>query len=239
MNTKHERQKPISSLEHAEIAGLIPWYVKGTLTNTEHAIVKRHLAECAGCRSEADQCQALAEAVPLHASAWKPSAAHFAGILAEVERLESAPIRPPTLIKPAPSSGFLPHLIEWFKQTPKPVRWTLGIETLALAALAAFIVLPAHRGEDTSGIFETLSNAEAPQAGHGHSIHLLVASDMTAGELSELLAQAKAQIRQGPSRVGVYTLEVPTEHAAKSLEILRAHRKVRLAQPVMAVGADS
>jgi len=217
--------------EHAEMEGLVPWYVKGALTPAENALMKQHLAECEICRQEVLNCEIMADHLPPSTETWKPSPEHFAGILAEVDKLESTTIKREIPL-PIITQGLFQHIGAWLSQIPRPVRWTLALETFAVAALILFIVLPFHPDSGKYGVFETLSNAETPATTQGQSIRLMFAEDMTTRELFDLLKQAKAQIRQGPSIVGSYTAEVTAADTEQSLATLRAHPKVRLAQPV-------
>jgi anti-sigma factor RsiW len=226
-----KRAEGESADEHTELSRSLPWYVNGTLTTAENGRIQRHLTECESCRTEAAQCRALAGRLPIGAESWKPSAAHFSAILAEVDKLDAATATPRPL-KPLASHGLLRRVRLWFAETPGPVRWTLAMET---AALAMLIVLAVPRLELISkehGVFETLSTAEAPAAKAGSLIRLMVADDMTAGEFSVLLRQAQAQVREGPSAVGSYTVEVPASEGPIALASLRAHPKVLLAQPI-------
>jgi hypothetical protein len=228
----------VRSDDHSELIGLIPWYAKGILSAQEHDLIKRHLATCGPCRQELAKCEALANSVPAFTETWKPSAVHFSGILAEVEKLEAVSVQPekPINAMSTPRSGFFKHLVNWFRQTPTPVRWTLGAESLAIVALALLIVLPPQ--PDRGGLFETLSNDEKPIKSAGTLIRLSLANDMTTQELAGLMIQAHAQIRQGPSAVGSYTVAISSEDLAQSLALLRSHPKVRLAQPIETGIAD-
>ncbi len=216
--------------EHSEMEGLIPWYVNGTLSADESAAVEQHMAVCEQCQSEALRCQSLAGQLPTPQEIWKPTPAHFADILANVDKLEAATVKPnASRTKAAP--GFFRRISAWLSKTPSPVRWALAFETLAFAMLALFLVLPNSPFPKSNGVFETLSNAES-QTTKGKAIRLVFSEDMTTGELFDLLKQAKAQIRQGPSEVGSYTVEVASKDEASSLSVLRANPKVRLAQAV-------
>lgn len=216
--------------EHSEMKGLIPWYVNGTLSAAESAAVEQHMAVCEQCQSEALRCQSLASQLPTPQEIWKPTPAHFADILANVDKLEAETVKP-NASRTKATPGFFRRISAWLSQTPSPVRWTLAFETLAFAALALFLVLPNSPFPKSNGVFETLSNAESPTT-KGKSIRLVFSEDMTTGELFDLLIQAKAQIRQGPSEVGSYTAEVASKDEASSLSVLRANPKVRLVQPV-------
>ena len=218
---------------HTELEDLVPGYVMGTLSGTERAALKRHLAECERCRSEILHYEFLMDHLPAATATWKPSPAHFAKILAGVDKLEGMAEKPGTIRPAAATTGFFQRICSFFSQTSRPVRWTLALETMALAGLSLFVMLP-HGPNSTAGAayYETLSNTETPATMQGLSVRLMFTEDMTTRELLELLKQAKAQIRQGPSAVGYYTVEVTTGDAAKSLTTLRAHPKVRLAQPI-------
>ncbi len=39
-------------VEHQEVAGLIPWYVNSSLSESERLKVDAHIAGCAACRAE-------------------------------------------------------------------------------------------------------------------------------------------------------------------------------------------
>lgn len=218
--------------EHALLECLVPGYVMGTLTPAESAVLKRHLVECEICRKEILHYEFLANHLPAATETWKPSPAHFAKILAEVDKLEDVVEKPRTTRPAVAAAGFFQRICLFISQTPSPIRWTLALETMALAGLALFLVLPNVPNSTAGGTYETLSDTETSARTQGISVHLMFTEDMTTRELFELLMQAKAQIRQGPSAVGYYTVEVATEDAAKSLTTLRTHPKVRLAQPV-------
>jgi Putative zinc-finger len=228
--TKHQ-DNTISSYGHDELINLIPGYVKGKLTAGENAAVKQHLSDCNICRQEVLNCQALANFLPKPTESWQPSAPHFARILAGVDKLEAAK-KPEKPVNTAEKAGFFQWIRQLFAQTPRPVRWTLAAESLAFALLAAVMVLPGRFTTDQIGAFETLSNPETPAPPSGQMLHVIFSDDITAKELSELLLQTKAQIRQGPSEVGAYTVELPSGDAAQAQAALRAHPKVKLVLPV-------
>jgi len=216
---------------HCDMAGLIPWFVNGTLSATERSEVERHIAGCDQCQSEVLRCQSLIVHIPTAQDIWKPSPVHFASIIANVDQLEAALLKsetPQAKTKP----GFIQRMASWFSQTPRPVRWTLAFETLAFAALALFLVFPHSPILNTNDVYETLSDVAPPTAIKGASIRLVFSEDMTARELFDLLKQANAQIRQGPSEMGSYTVEVAAGEKSQSLAVFQANPKVRLAQLV-------
>ncbi|MDD5632479.1 MAG: hypothetical protein PHI13_10715, partial [Methylococcales bacterium] len=165
---------------------------------------------------------------PKPIESWQPSAAHFAGILASLDKLEeNEKLEKSSQI--VSKSGFFQRILQLFAQTPRPVRWALMAESLAFAA---FLVLPGHISTNQIGTFETLSTVESPAMIKGRSIRLMFSGDMTTRELSDLLRKAKAQVRRGPSEVGSFTVEVARKEEKQSLSVLRSNPKVQLAQPV-------
>lgn len=225
------QQRNLPANNHESIQGLIPWYVKGKLASNEHTEVEQHLADCEICQQEVLDCQGLAETAPKSKNTWKPSAVHFAGILAEVDKLE-AKEKLELPISDVSKPGFVQRIVNLFAETPRPVRWTLAAESFAFAIIAVVMLLPGHLQPIKTGVFETLSNAETPASESSQRLRLVLSDDMTIKELNELLAKANSQIHQGPSAVGAYTIEIPSKKAAQELEILRTHPKVRLVLPV-------
>jgi len=218
--------------DHDEVLSLIPWYIKGKLSALEHDKVERHLAGCEICRNEALSCQNLTKVMPHPAETWKPSAAHFASILAEVEKLESSAVIPSEKkLSRLQSKGLIQRIKETIAITPNPIRWTLAFESLVIAGLVAIAILPVqfqmYRDRDAG--YETLSNADKPLKTNGKLIKIVFADDMTTKELNVLLSQNSLQLREGPSAVGAYVVETPSTVVEKALAILKAHPKVRLA----------
>lgn len=226
-NTLNETTDP----QHAQMASLLPWYVNGSLNPAEQAVFQDHLAKCKLCQQELAGCQALAGQIPATEEIWQPSPIHFAKILAQVEELESAHDKQEAIHKQT-RPGFFHKVRTWFSDTPNPVRWTLTLETLALASLALFVLIPHSPVANLSNGYETLSNTEPALSKQGEMIRLVLADDLTSQELSDLLQRAKAQIRQGPSTVGSYTVEVPAEAEEQALKLMRNNPKIKLAQPI-------
>jgi hypothetical protein len=83
-------------------------------------------------------------------------------------------------------------------------------------------------------LYPTLSTAtpEAPRA--GQHIRLVFADDMTERELRTLLTSVGGTMANGPSPIGAYTVEIPPSAPVDSvLAMLRAHQKVRMAEPIV------
>lgn len=223
-------QNQTNNNDHEAIEKLLPWLVNGSLSVEESERVEVHLQHCEKCRSQLSQLQAINKQVAEEKSEWQPSSAHFSSILSEVERLEA--VEPgQEKIKQSKNNrryGFFQSL--W--QTPTPVRWTLALESMALVALLTFWNVSPQSGlKSDVELYQTLS--DSPQdspASNMSRIRLLLNDAMTAVELNQLLQHSGAQFRQGPSALGIYIIEVPQEKSKQSLEKLRNHQYIRLAE---------
>lgn len=220
--------------DHAGIAELIPWYVKGTLSPGERQTVDRHLENCQRCRQTLAECETLAHTpVPIQAE-WQPSSAHFNRLLAAldeleaVEKVESVASINAVPQKQAIKAGIAQRLKGYFSQTPAWMQWTLAVETLAIAGLISFLVIPHVPGLSSNQNFETLSNAEPANRQVANVVRVVFSAEMSVKDMSEVLQAAKAQIRQGPSAVGAFTLEVEKDQVPQALATLRAGKGVRL-----------
>ncbi len=218
---------------HDEIEALLPWYANGTLTPAETAAVEHHLAHCPACRDDLEQCRALATTVQSNEEGWQPAPGGFDRLMAEIDRLEATPA-PAKTSSPALFQRFL----DWLGATPNPVRWTLALESMAVAALLLVVAVPMPR---TTPEYETLSSDTAQPAATGPRLRVVFADSATAGDIRQLLRDIDGNIIAGPTALGVYTVALPaTDHPdqtlAQALTNLRARNPVKLVEPVAGRG---
>ena len=136
-----------------EIEELLPWYANGALDPAETAAVEQYLAQYPARRAELEQCRALAAMIEAHdPPTWQPTPVAFDRLMAEVNSLEAEM----TPIPAQTGASLWQRALEWLRKTPAPVRWTLAVESMALAALVLVVLLPAAAPTDPG--YETLSN---------------------------------------------------------------------------------
>ncbi len=220
-------QKKTNKNEHEIIAELLPWLVNDSLSDEESKRVDAHLQYCEKCRHEVNQLQAVNKHVAEKESQWQPSSAHFSSILSKVEGLEAVAPKQKK-IKHNRWSGFVQNLL----QTPTPVRWTLALESVAIVALlAVWNISPQGSLPSDAVFYQTLSDSPQDKLTSNMSrVRLLLNDAMATAELTKLLQQTDAQIRQGPSELGLFIVEVPQQRVDQALEIFLSHQHIRLAE---------
>ena len=215
---------------HEAATLLLPWYVNGTLSPAETRQVERHLEGCPACRAELEQYRVLGEQVRAQPElTWQPPSGHFERLMADIDRLDTPAI--PVGAKPSPWQ----RLMDWLRETPRPMRWTLAAESLALAMLVLVVWLPGRPAVEPG--FETLSSVTTSTRPTGPRLRVEFDPMLRIADLQSLLQVLNGQIVAGPSALGIYTVALDAEERPKAaldhaLTVLRAHRQVLLAEPL-------
>jgi hypothetical protein len=232
--TQHEANARNHRL-HQEVWELLPWYVNGTLEGRECEEVETHLLTCPACQAELRHCRDLAAAVQAtEETAWSPSPDRFSLLLARIDAAEAGG---------AHGSGWRERLraqctrhLLVLQSTPRLVRWAMVAQGAMILLLAGVLMwqMPFSPGS----LYRTLAD-DSDQAHQSHA-HLQVAftDDMTEQELRTLLTSIGGTIVKGPSALGFYTVELPVSGGSPDLvdpilDAVRAHRKVRFAEPTL------
>lgn len=215
---------------HEAATLLLPWYANGTLSPEETWQVEEHLGQCPHCRAELEQYRILGEQVREQPEwTWQPPSGHFERLMADIDRLDTPAV--PVRAKPSPWQ----RLMDWLRETPQPVRWTLAVESLALAMLVLVVWLPGRPVVEPG--FETLSSVTTSTRPTGPRLRVGFDPTLRITDLQSLLQALHGQIVAGPSALGIYTValdakECPEAALDHALTVLRAHRQVLLAEPL-------
>lgn len=247
---------PTARNAHETTETLLPWYANGSLSAGESATVEQHLARCPACRAELERCRALANTIQQDAEdGWTPTPGHFDRLLAEIDRLDARPASVPDRLStdgdghlaatardtpppaiPTDRPTLIQRIYHWLETTPNPVRWTLGLESLAVAALLLVVLLPGGIMPATSD-YETLSRGDPAPGATGPRLRLIFNDSATALEIQQLLREIDGAIVAGPTALGIYTIALAktprSEHPlAETLNRLRARPQIRLVEAV-------
>jgi anti-sigma factor RsiW len=216
---------------HRHVAELVPWYVNGTLEGRDREAVTAHLSSCLACREEVAQCQTLSAAVlSARDAAWASRPDRLERLLASIELLEATNVR---------RAGWRARwragtewLGELFQRTPGPVRWGLATQAALLALVVGLAVSPVVLSPRAP--YRTLADKGDRRLGQA-LIHVVFAEEISEREMRTLLARVQGKIVDGPSAVGLYTVEIVAgtpDQVTPMVAILRGDPKVRLAEPV-------
>ncbi len=212
---------------HQFVQESLAWYVNGTLGAAEAQRVEAHIEVCGACREALAETRALAAALQAEERPhWSPSPQHFATLMERVDAAEALRTRATV---PAPRWR---RAWQWLAEGTELPRWAVAAPgVLSLALIAALFWDPAP----APSLYRTYSAPERLDTARGAEVNLQVYGDLEVGELQKLLAEVGATIEAGPSSVGHFRLRVANAEPAAlaaTLARLRAHPKVRLAEPV-------
>jgi hypothetical protein len=214
------------SAEHDEIFGLFPWYLNGTIAETDRQKVDEHMRVCAACRGHLARERSLYRAISAESSL-EFIPASFSRLQARLDALspEEAPAPEPA----AQQSAREPVIPRRRGRMPWPGLAAASIAVLALGSLAmvssdrwAWIrALPSE--------YRTVTTT-APRA-PDEVIRAVFSPAITLVELQALLDEAQLRIISGPTEAGVYSLAATSNRPVTvSLSLLRRHASVRFAE---------
>jgi hypothetical protein len=219
---------------HQGVWELLPWYANGTLDGREREAIEAHLSTCPACQAELTRCRDIVTAV--HAAgeaAWSPSPGHFSQLLAHIDAAETHSTQGGGWWERLRAHGARSLLA--LQDTPRLVRWALVAQGAMILLLAGVLVW--HAPFSPGPLYQTLSDgSDRVPMGQAH-IQVVFADEMTEKELRALLTSVGGTIVNGPSSLGVYTVEVPPSGSSPDrvgpvLDAVRAHRNVLFAEPI-------
>jgi hypothetical protein len=193
-------------MTHSEIVQLLPWYVNGTLSEDERSAAEVHLAQCQECSRELKQLKELESAVlGVAEQAPAPSSAGLNRVLARIEVYEKERQR-----AHEKRFGGLTWLSDawtsWWQPTPNLARAVIAVQLLVILALAGMLSLrkgPGGTGETAGGPAGVQRPQEVTQ------ISVSFVDGVSERMIRETLLNIKGRIVDGPSVLGLYTVEVP------------------------------
>lgn len=229
-----------STLSHADIALLLPWYVNQSLAFNESQQVEAHLKSCLICRRELVNLRKLSSAVQRSTDLDVAAEASFAGLRAKMQSAEQS------RQAPAPWSGTAKH---WLGQRGRVDNglfanrrrfWIVSGNSgkgLAIAASLLLVMVPAamtYLPLSAMSQYYTLSSAK-PDASPVGELRVVFARHVAEKEIDAALRQIDAVRVDGPNSVGAYTVKLGAggQNQAAALGMLRGRQDVILAEPIL------
>jgi len=226
--TPHEALAPDATC-HPEVWALLPWGVNGTLEGHERRAVEERLATCPSCRAELARCHVVAAALlAAPARTWSPSPADVSRILTRVSAADESEPRLTAWL--GRRRDQIRRVLASLTPTPPILRWAFAVQGALVVLLVSLVVWQATT---PAPAYRTLAKSGDHAGEAGLKIHVAFAEDMTERELRALLTSVGGTVVGGPSALGIYTVRVGPSSGdpGLALEKLRAHGKVRLAEP--------
>ncbi len=200
-------------MTHPHIEELLPWYLNGTLGDSERRTVADHLRDCTECVRELDALKHVQAAVCEAAEeAREPSPFLLTRALASIDEYERE------------KTGARWPWLAWWRPLPQLARVALVAQFAVIIGLGSYLV--ASRDEPSY----VTAAGRVPEGGRAR---LAVGFQPGASEarIREALQGLGASIVSGPSALGLYTVELPfgpsdAGQVARALQILRENREV-------------
>ena len=215
--------KSDAGADHAVVAPLLTWYANGTLAPLEARRVEAHLAVCAACRADEHGDRSLARLMRESPSVELAPQAGLASVMERIDRREARRSLWSWPLRQLRGNGSL-----------RPLALAVGAQAMVIVMLTGVLwvkLSPATAVAPAPAEYRTLSSpATATPA--GATLHRLVLADeMSLGELREALSPWHSRIVTGPEGRGIYTIAIEGD-AERALEALRATPGVRMAERV-------
>lgn len=178
---------------------LIPWFVNGTLTETEKEQVSRHIQSSPEFAAEVARQYALAKRVATEDPFEAPLARSLKSLKAQIRAEERASSLPDAnqVARGKPVSQW--PVARWIHDYKGAIMFSGA--GLAACAVAAIIVFP-----DLRAGYPTLSTASTAEQA---LIRFQATNGLSEENLKNLLARNGLTLVSGPSKSGVYTVALP------------------------------
>ena len=225
MMNKPEQRNGIGN--HDEVWQLLPWYLNGSLDDSEAVNVRTHLGECLVCAREVRRLRRLEQAVrvPIEHAAASQSFARFNSQLIRQSRPQSR----------------LGTALRRFLGLFEPVPLAAGAAVLVLSsAITAAIVLNGDADAGNSNqSFETLGAQQLSASRLGQpQLRVVLRDGFDAPQLAAWLSANEAELIDGPSDIGVLTvgLTLGKRDFEQRLAEIRADSATLFVEPISRIG---
>ena len=201
-------------MNHHEIIELLPWYVNATLDQGERDLVATHLEGCGECANEVRSLTAIRKAVIAAGDqAPEPSPRLLDRALAEIENYErergaaqaesQKPLKPNSFSRSVRAFG-----ASWWPATPVFARFAMVAQ---LAALLAIGTLAVYQLKHPNIVYKSLSETSGQETGSAARARISVGfhDKASAREIRQALSEVNGTIVDGPSSLGLYTVQLP------------------------------
>lgn len=205
---------------HDNIEALLPWHVNGTLSLEEGEATQGHVANCVTCRG---QLNLLGEVAWVVEQAVAP---HFDTDLALARARKAL-----HLDRKARKRRGLATLA----LSSRAIRWVLVAQAAALAVAATLLISQRLHVPSSPDEFHGLSTPARSVSTSRPRVRILFSEGATEGQIRTMLHEIGGRIVDGPTAIGLYTIELQQSASAPELleplvDALRRRPGIRFAE---------
>ncbi len=198
-------------MTHRESLELLPWYA--TLNEERRRALDAHLEGCTECVRELEEIRALQTAIAPLETTPETSPFLLQRTLAKIDAFDDERMSPP--------AGWR-RVIAWWSPSPLAARVLIAAQAGLLVVLLAATAYFHHQAQG----FSTLSG-QGPATASGPRFTIAFQPDTSEETLRETIREANGTIVEGPSALGLYTVQIPAKsNPDEVLSQLRARSDV-------------
>jgi hypothetical protein len=227
---------PSPHTAHGEVWMLLPWYVNGTLKGEELDLVQHHLRICILCRRELALQQRTSKAIRNASIMDLSPQLSFSRLMRRIDR-EARQGRKGWWSSLRAQWAHLSYRLSTLLSLR---RMLLGLSLLLLFIGLAPVAKLWLASVSKEPQYHTLADPNSESSAGKHDIRVIFAKTMEQEQIKQLLISLHAQIVDGPSSGGSYTVRIASgEHSDRevltALDRLRHHPSVLFAEPAQPV----
>jgi hypothetical protein len=226
-------------MKHQEIIELLPWYVNATLDQQERDLVASHLEGCSECAKEVRSLTAIRKAVIAAGDqAPEPSPRLMDRALADIENYERSTAQAESRKSSKPNT-FRERIrslgASWWPATPVFARFAMAAQLAALVVVGALAI---YQHSHPNIVYKSLSETPGQETGNPAKARISVGfrDKASAREIRQALSEISGTIVDGPSPLGLYTVQLPFA-SDQSAEVDKAVQKLLQNQRVVSFAA--
>lgn len=209
---------------HRQTHELLPWFLNGTLDESETAQVKAHLAQCAECREELAFEQRIGAEMP----ECPPALDAETGWAAMLHRLKAPSAPASETPAPASDGNVVAFRSRAFLRRSVPLGWAVAAQAAAIVLMVGIYHVRTPNSPSEAE-YHTLASPSA--SGPGNMLAMF-RPDLREADLRRILLANRAELVGGPNVSGAYLLRVDPKTIDATLSRMRLDPQVTMAQPI-------
>ena len=188
-------------------ATLLPWYLTGTLKESERQAVDEHLASCADCRAELAHLTRLR--IPMKTAFAEESTPELRIQQQVMSRIQAETLPIHSVESATSEAGAAESVERWFRRLFAP-RWIPALAVILLIGQLALLLWTA--GEQTALPPSHIASRGIQPV--STKVVLVFRDSIPEARIRKTILELNGRLVDGPTADGRYTIEIPSTDAA-------------------------